>query len=117
LAFLKKKKKKKEVHIGPFFIPCPKHAFETLTLVKSAKLGKLGIGLNEPTNGDLCHYRPTLIHFPLLQPLLLACFYSYKCNYYYIPMKKRMIMTMRKEVIPYHMLFLPIKLIENLEFR
>jgi hypothetical protein len=28
-----------------------------------------------------------------------------------------MIMTMRKEVIPYHMLFLPIKLIENLEFR
>jgi hypothetical protein len=62
--FWKKKRKKKEVHIGPFFIPCPKHAFETLTLVKRAKLGKLGIGLNEPTNGDLCHYQTHLNSFP-----------------------------------------------------
>jgi hypothetical protein len=48
LGFLKKK----EVHIGPFFIPYPKHAFETLTLVKRAKLGKLGLGLNELTNNS-----------------------------------------------------------------
>lgn len=48
----KTKEKQKEVCIGPFFIPYPKHAFETLTLVKHAKLGKLGLGSNELTNNS-----------------------------------------------------------------
>jgi hypothetical protein len=111
LGFLKKKKKKKEVHIGPFFIPYSKHAFELLTLVKCAKLGKLGPSLNEFTNNSalmvICAtIKPTLVHLPLLQPLLLACFYSYRCDYYYIPMKKRMITTTRRKVIPHRVLLL-----------
>jgi hypothetical protein len=90
--------------------------------VKHVKLGNLGLGLNELTNNStsmvICAItRPTPIHLPFLQPLLLACLYSYKCNYYYIPMKKRMITTMRKKVIPYHLLLLPIKFIKHLELR
>ncbi len=66
-----KKWKKREVHIEPFFIPYPKHAFETLTLVKHAKLGKLGLSLNELTNNStsmvICATtRPTPIHLRLL---------------------------------------------------
>jgi hypothetical protein len=111
-GIFEKKRKNKKVHIRPFFIPYPKHAFETFILVKRAILGKLGLGLNEFTNNStsmvICATtRPTLVHLPLLQPLLLACFYSCKCSYYYTLMKKRMIMTTKRKVIPYPLL-LPI---------
>jgi hypothetical protein len=109
--FWKKRGKKKKVHIGPFFIPYSKHAFETFILVKRAKLGKLGLGLNELINNStlmvICATtRPTPVHLSFLQPLLLAWFYSCTSNYYYTPMKKRMIMTMRRKVSPYRLLLL-----------
>jgi len=67
----KKGKQKGRFILELFFIPYPKHAFETFTLVKHTKLGKLGLGLNELTNNStlmvICATtRPTLVHLPLL---------------------------------------------------
>jgi hypothetical protein len=86
--------------------------------MKHVNLGKLGLGLNKLTNNStsmvICATaRPTLVHLPFLQPLLLACLFRGRCNYYYIPMKKRMMMTTRRKVIPYHLSLLPIELIKK----